>query len=326
MWRLTAISGWSAVIISLLTVFADHWWLADLFANLRVQLTICLLATAVLLMCFQKWKLAVLQLVLAGLHLPWLICDFRFETTGAMNDPPLLTVTTANVLTGNQRNKDIEEELIAGSADVIAVLELSTNLREQLAGDFAQIYPYSVLAPQDSANFGIGLYSKHPLNDPRIDEFITEGIPSASASISCDGRQIHILATHPPPPISSMGYDQRNEHLNRLSTYVRQYRHLLPDVPVVVMGDLNLTPWSPVFSSFLNNAALRRAGTQTMWSPTWYHRFPYFPFGLVIDHVLMTNDLTDVYYTTGQDVGSDHRFVSVSLSVKQVAQNSASAD
>ena len=312
-WRLAVMCIWGLGIMSLLTLFATHWWLADLCANLRVQWTIGLLVTSVLLACFQKWKLVVLQLMFVGLHISWLASGFSIATANH-NAVPWMTVTTANVYTGNRRYDDIEAELRKTNADLIAVVELSTGLRDHLAGDFSKTWPWSLKHPGDHGNFGIGLYSKHPFENPQVEFFNDDAIPSVSATIVCNGQRVHILATHTLPPMGPRRFAHRNKHLKMVADEVRQRRQREPDVPLVVLGDLNLTPWSPVFSDFLKQSQLHRAGDGHGWTPTWY-RFPSFPFGLVLDHVLTTNDVTCVAHTVGSDIGSDHRFVTAKLSL-----------
>ena len=101
-------------------------------------------------------------------------------------------------------------------------------------------------------------------------------------------------------------FSHRNKHLRLLSERVREERTEEPDVPVVVIGDLNLTPWSPVFHDFRDDAQLISAPHGL--TPTWY-RYRLFPFGLVLDHIMMSKDLVSCAYHVSEDVGSDHRFV-----------------
>ena len=79
-----------------------------------------------------------------------------------------------------------------------------------------------------------------------------------------------------------------------------------PDDSVIVMGDLNLTPWSPLFRDFLIAADLHDASRGHGLTPTWY-RWPFFPFGLVLDHGLASQDIVCTKRAVQGDVGSDHR-------------------
>lgn len=308
LWQLTFVCSIGLITASVLTLIAEHWWLADLCANLRMQGVIGLLLTSVLLACFRNWKLVGLQLCLIGLHCSWLAAGW--PQNGHSTAAPVLTVVTANVYGRNRRHNDIEKEILANAPDVVAIVELSYTLQESLSTDFHTTYSYSVKQPQDHGNFGIGLYSKFPLESPRIVYFNDDAIPSAMATVAVNGRRIHVLAIHTLPPVGGAAFRHRNQQLELVGNYVKEHRKNDPDVPVVVMGDLNLTPWSPLFRNFQQESTLQAA--RVAWTPTWY-RFSIFPFGLVLDHVFSTDDLRCIGYDVGRDVGSDHRFVTVKL-------------
>ena len=83
------------------------------------------------------------------------------------------------------------------------------------------------------------------------------------------------------------------------------------------MGDLNLTPWSPLFGQFTSSAKLQRAKQGLGIQPTWYARGSLFPFGLVLDHVLIDSSLTCVDVHIGPLTGSDHRSVLAVISKRE---------
>jgi endonuclease/exonuclease/phosphatase (EEP) superfamily protein YafD len=310
--RLSTVSAWGLAVISVVTLLARDWWLADLFANLRVQDTIGLLLTATTQTCFRRWRLLALSLLCIMLHLPWFASGIPSGSTGDPAGTPLLSVTTANVFTANQRYSDIESELTQSNSDVVAIVELSSDLAAHLSQNFVRQYPYSIKQPLDLGNFGIGLYSKRPFETAKIMYFNSDDIPSIAATVVCQEQRIHILATHTLPPMGRFGFAHRNTHLRMVTSYVQERRRAHPDVPLLVVGDLNITPWSPVYHDFLNASQLASAGTGAGWTPTWY-LYPAFPFGLVLDHVLMTRELACQSYTVGSDAGSDHRFVTTQL-------------
>lgn len=314
--QFTQATGWLLCVLTLLTLTARHWWFGDLLANLRIQLAIAILLTAVIQTCLYLRKSAIVQLLLIGLHLPWLASGLPTGSVdeGSIESPPekSLVVTTANVYSGNRRYGDIEAELLRCDSDIVAIVELSSGLAAHLSGDFRGHYPHALIEPQDRGNFGIGVYSKFPFETSSVLNFGSESIPSVAASVVCKGKRIHVLATHTLPPMGASAFEHRNGHIRKVVEHVERHRQLEPETPVVVVGDLNLTPWSPVYHDFLKSADLTSAGTGRGWTPTWY-RYPVFPFGLVLDHLLMTEGLTCLSYDVSDDVGSDHRFVTSTL-------------
>ncbi|MEZ6041199.1 MAG: endonuclease/exonuclease/phosphatase family protein [Planctomycetaceae bacterium] len=305
---------------TLLSTVARNFWIADLLANLRIQQVLGLLVCIAVHTGFQSWKLVVL--IGAGLlfHAPAYVADYRYCRSDAVaarsgisqTDAGTLRVTTANVLTSNRRYADIANELLASDADVVAIIEISTALRDFLSADFSRQYPHSVFYVQDSGNFGIALYSRIPWTNAALTHFNDNDLKSVVATINHSGQTWHIFATHTLPPVGRQQFAHRNQHLQMLSDEVKRLRSDDPTSHVVVMGDLNITPWSPIFQDFAGNSELRRHTSGPGIRPTWY-RFPAFAFGLVIDHVLSTDNLSSDSCSVGADVGSDHRFVTVQL-------------
>ena len=163
----------------------------------------------------------------------------------------------------------------------------------------------------DGGNFGIGLYSRHQIVESTVFTLNTE-IESIDATISAHDKEYRIFATHPVPPMGSRGYRSRNDHLKQLAMLVRETEPDISEKRIIVVGDLNLTPWSPHFAAFEQASGLRRASDGFSITPTWY-RYPLFPFGLVLDHALISSGLSCVDHVIGPDIGSDHRSVTVTL-------------
>ena len=309
-WRCNTLVIAGLVAVTFLSLFAESFWLSDLCANLRIQWILALIATAVLTCCFRRWRLLLLHVFLLAIHLPFFASIVRQKTQAATT--PAITVTTANVFSSNTNYAAIETELRSADADVIAVLELSSGLRNHLADAFQTDYPFSLVDSQDNGNFGIGLYSRHELESAKLTYFNDEAIQSVVAVTKVNGQRFQIVATHTFPPMGTWGFVHRNRHLHVLAKEVRHMHAQTPGTPIIVMGDLNLTPWSPVFAKFEKLSGLQRRCDARNITPTWY-RYPVFPFGLVLDHVLTTGELACSSYDVGTDVGSDHRFVTVGL-------------
>lgn len=74
--------------------------------------------------------------------------------------------------------------------------------------------------------------------------------------------------------------------------------------PVLLLGDLNVSPWSPYFRRLLRESGLRDSSQGRGVRPTW----PTFnPLMLIpIDHCLYSPGIAIVNRQTGPHVGSDH--------------------
>ena len=83
------------------------------------------------------------------------------------------------------------------------------------------------------------------------------------------------------------------------------------DLPVILLGDLNLTPDSPDFARLLDESTLRDVMGGRRWRPTWQAGF--WPLALRIDHVLVSPEVCVEAVEVGPSIGSDHRPVIAQL-------------
>ncbi|MGI9474389.1 MAG: endonuclease/exonuclease/phosphatase family protein [Rubripirellula sp.] len=295
---------------TLATLLAEFHWFADLLANLRVQLVFGILGLIVLSLACRYWRAVAIAIVLLAIHLPWFAAAFPRAETATPGDD-VITITVVNVLTRNRNYDGVIEELSREDPDVFAVLELSPPLASALNSELGVQYPHRVLRPLATSNFGIGLYSKHPLRDEVV--FASQpGVDSIAATLDIGSQAYRVIATHPLPPMNHALFECRNAQLQHVADRIASFQANAEDVPVVLVGDLNLTPWSPWFSKFQNQADLARGIDRFTLQPTWY-RFNAFPFGLVLDHCLADKTLICQKYEIGDDIGSDHRSITVQL-------------
>ena len=306
------------------TLFARHFWIADIIANLRVQLILGLLAVVTISLILRRWRIAILVAAVMMWQATWLMSAFQSspnlrlsaehadaaataEVTRAVQSPPL-RVFLANVLTRNEHHDQIIAQIHQSDADVFAILELSSELNSTLNREFGETYKHVISETQDDGNFGIGLWSRYLLTDAGIFHLNSKWLPSIEANVEFNSQRFRMFATHPLPPMGSRNFSHRNDHLALLAKRIQQQHHHQPDHPIVLLGDLNLTPWSPFFSDLLESTDLRNAAAGYGLQPTWY-RWNVFPFGLVLDHALHSHDLSCVNRQVLPANGSDHRAV-----------------
>ena len=301
---------------SILTLSARHWWVADLIANLRVQLMIGMLGTILLLLIMRRWRILVAVVVFTM----WQATALRSAYITGHIEPnqsnQRLRVFLANVLTRNQHHDQIIAQIRAADPDVIAILELSSTLEASLQREFSATHAYYVSESQDDGNFGIGLWSRYPLSHERVFHLNAPILPSIEADIQFPSCPIQFTVTHPLPPIGARNFGHRNQHLALLAQRVRKQQQAEPICLQILLGDLNLTPWSPLFEDFLASTGLQNAAAGRGLQPTWY-RWPAFPFGLLLDHGLHSRNLRCDQRAILAENGSDHRAVVFDFSVNE---------
>ncbi len=281
--------------------------LFDLACHFRVQYTI--IASILLLMA-----VASKQWLVAGIAGVCLLTNgfvispyYKPQNANEMNvsrlSPPI-SLLHLNVLKVNSGKASVLRLIQEKKPDLVSLLEVDKNWIDRL-NPVLNDYPYQLAQPQDD-NFGIALYSKIPLKNMSViyfgKDFHQRYFPSIYAE-SKDER-LSILVTHPLPPIS--GFEVRNTQLREIAKARTEWYD-----NALVVGDLNITPWSVFFQRFLSESDLRDSQKGFGIQPSWPTAYPL--LGIPIDHVLVSPKIQVTKRETGPFVGSDHLPVYVEL-------------
>jgi endonuclease/exonuclease/phosphatase (EEP) superfamily protein YafD len=266
-----------------------------------VQYALGLSSLALILLALRSWRWPMLFGAFALLNLtlvaPALQGDEATASTADSGLPPLRALL-ANV---NAENRDVERlrRLIAASdPDIILLLETTPWLLDRLR-DLDERYPHRVAEPRDDL-FGITLFCRYPFSRTEILPLGgDDGPPAIIATIHPGGRPFTLIGAHPWPPVSAALAEGRNAQLRVLAS---QIRHSPP--PVLVLGDLNISPWSPWFAGLLADSDLRDSrrgrGNQASWPAGWW------PLWIPIDHALFSAGIRILHREIGPAIGSDH--------------------
>ena len=192
---------------------------------------------------------------------------------------------------------------------MVVLLEASSNFEPEL-DELKELYPYQIKHLEDSP-FGIALASKHPIDFGAVSFEPSRLFPHIEATIKLPGREtpLALVALHAPPPISG----EMAEGRNRKFDYIARKAIAQAQATPIVVGDFNLTPWSPYFQKFVTDSGLRDARTPRRFDHTWPVTFDNANIGLAIDHSFAHPSLPLVRRTIGPDLGSDHLPVTVTF-------------
>jgi endonuclease/exonuclease/phosphatase (EEP) superfamily protein YafD len=176
-------------------------------------------------------------------------------------------------------------------------MEVNDAWMRKLAA-WSQQYPHQLVDARED-NFGIAAFSRVPWTNAVVAQLGSAGLPSIVADLSMSGQSIHFIGTHPLPPGTASYSAQRNEQLKELAGHVAGVTNA-----VVLVGDLNTTPWSPHFTGFLKGCGLRDASKGSGVSGSWP---AFLPIGKIpIDHCLVSPEIGVASRRPGPSVGSDH--------------------
>jgi endonuclease/exonuclease/phosphatase (EEP) superfamily protein YafD len=293
--------------ITLIALLSDRGWpqLLELLSHFRLQyFLLSLVLLLPLLLTRRRAAILIALFCVALLSTPILPWYNPFSRGASMGE---LRVLTANINTQNRSYDKVLTMVREENPDVAVFLEVDDiwvaqlqSLKDILPYEFEQANPY---------NLGIAVYSRLPLEDAAIDFFGTSQNPSILTNLTVEGKAISLVATHPLPPVRQSFFHSRNLQLDRIGQYVQQL-----ESPVVLLGDLNITMWSPYYRRFARNTGLQNARRGFGVLPTWpmpgtygvlpdlLHRLLQIP----IDHCLVSSDVKVAAIHTGRDVDSDH--------------------
>ena len=287
----------SLVLVLLTTAgfLGGIWWGFDLAAHFRVQYA-ALLVPAVAVLAGLGWRRTTLPAVVALVVNLALIVPLYVERPAQPDGSSTLQILSFNVTASNPERASVIAYLAASGADIIFLHESSTDWEDALS---RSDLPYRMVSAREPGSlFGtLALVGEDVVaNVIPLGDF---GQLSIEVIIELGGSEIKVLGTHPLSPVSPSRAAARDEQLRIVGEWAARQ-----DVPVVVTGDFNASTWSRGFSLVTREAGLvnsqRGFGVQASW-PTGYTLF-----GIPIDHLVHSPELTTVDRYLGESLGSDH--------------------
>ena len=163
-------------------------------------------------------------------------------------------------------------------------------------------YPYQIQEPRFG---GVALLSKWPLTNSQVQYFGDLHRPRISADIQIEGQKIHFVFVHTIIPVVHDAI--RDKELATVGDEVGALK-----IPVIVFGDLNITPWCFNFNKLLQDGKLHDSERGFGFQPTWCAWIPpMFP----IDHILVSDGISVTKHQVLTYMGSDHLPVLVDVLV-----------
>jgi endonuclease/exonuclease/phosphatase (EEP) superfamily protein YafD len=305
---LVTAAGSLASFATVSAFWGRYHWLLDLCAHFRAQYAWGLIVCALLLLCMPKRKVAIGFLVVAAINLLVILPLYlRPSHSNSSLDQDPIRIMLINVNTQRGDPQKIRDAIETTNPDILVLLEINTRWLQQLTW-LQQHYDYSRTQPRVD-NFGIGLYTRLPMKNAKVVSIGDVDIPSIIADLEVSGTNLHVIATHPVPPVGAEYSMWRNAQLQALPQYIPNHQ------PVLLVGDLNTTPWSYHFKTLLRESGLRNSAKGFGIQPTWPTHNPL--LRIPIDHCLHSNNIFIQNRTIGPNVSSDHYPLVVDLMITE---------
>ncbi len=290
---------------TLLGFLGRAWWGFELFSHFRVQYVAALAVCMVLFLGLGVYAGALISAAFALLNLAFILPIYRHKPAAVQADHPHRAIL-ANVYQGNRQYKRVIDLVHSNQPDFVALIEVNRNWMEQL-WPILDEYPHRADCLRED-NYGLAVISRLPFILAEKRWFGESGVPSITAMLNLDGKIFTIVATHPPPPKGGRNAKLRNRQLEEIATFIKNQGGA-----VMLMGDLNMTSWSPYFQRLIKTAGLRDSrqglGIQATW-PTDKKIFL-----VPLDHILVSSGIQIHQRKVGAYTGSDHYPVILDFSI-----------
>ncbi len=281
-----------------------RWWPCELFSHFRLQYTGLLLLAAAGFAAGGAWAVAGVAAV----------CGTALAASVATRaprpaDPPrqMLRVAVLNVFYRNHAYLRGAAFIRQAQPDLALLVEATQGWVDALRAALPD-YPHVVNAVRADGH-GMALLSRLPLEEVQVLALGEAGFPSIQAAVRVNGFRLSVLGTHPYSPMGPRHFALRNDQLLAVARHAAGH-----DAPLLLIGDLNLSPWSPLFSALIRTAGLRDSREGFGIQPTW-PAFLWPPLRIPIDHCLVSPGVVVHRRHIGPAIGSDHLPVVVDCSV-----------
>jgi endonuclease/exonuclease/phosphatase (EEP) superfamily protein YafD len=243
--------------------------------------------------------------------LPWYLS--KQQIVAERSD--LLRVMSFNICGNNTDTLAIVRSIRAVNPDVVMLVEVSPTMMEQITASFESEFPARFRSPGG----GLGILSKLPLKSAQGENFAGSDATNLVATIEYHQREIKIIGTHPMVPKGLDLFNYRNQHLQAIGNYVKGTQE-----SIVLLGDFNLTPWSPYYRQLVQTTGLHNTRMGFGILPTWTRsstcaELPNWLIPILnipIDHIFVSKDLQVVRTYTGEHGNSDHAPIITELSIE----------
>ena len=240
-------------------------------------------------------------------------------TPAADPDSPRLRVAHVNAQSGPLSIDALSAFLRAEHPDVMVVLDPDAGWVDRV-GDATLPLDVVYPLPGDRGRARVLVLASVPVRDVGLPGPGAlpgdDGLPGSSVAMTLDtlGTPVRLLALHTTSPTTPGRLRQRDRQLRAATHWITAQ-----DLPVVVVGDFNATPWSHRFRRMLAGTDLVDSGRGRGYRPTWPSILGF--AGIPIDHALHDRSLAIARRELGPDMGSQHRSLVVDVALARDGGN-----
>lgn len=282
-------------------------WPFAILTQPRLQYALVLVLLALAGLVRRRHLTAAIAAVLVAVNVAVVLPQWDTPDRPAPSGGERLRVLVMNLLAGNDEYERIAAAIARHRPDVLGLVELDSRLARGLAPALEGFADRAVRPLE--GRFGIGVYTRRPGRDVRVETLARDGSPVALATVELAGRPLTVVVVHLNGLWSPAGAGAHRRELRALEDAARRGRFA---DRLAICGDFNDVPWSSSLKRLTERLGLvssrRGHGWQGSW-PAWSKLL-----GLPVDDCLVSRSgLVVVDRRTGPAIGSDHEPLLVEL-------------
>jgi endonuclease/exonuclease/phosphatase (EEP) superfamily protein YafD len=300
--------GSLAVVATTAGFFGSTWWLFDLVADYRFPLMVILVTVAIAYGLGYGRAAAIIFLIAAVVNAVLIVPLWISQQPKARTEDSLRVVTFD--VEGNTDNRD---EILSWIGSVGARIVFLQGTDAGWAPDISAAgLPYRVLGVPSGVSSETTVLAHTDVEATLAPS--DDVAPYIEVVTTLGGATLTLIGVDTEIPRSSGEADTRLELFSTVADRVAAV-----EARVAVVGNLSTTRWSHAFRVLASDPPLRASEDGSGYWATW-NVFPSFGlpavqriFGLPVDHVLLSEDLTTTGRMVGPDLGPNHRGVVVDI-------------
>jgi endonuclease/exonuclease/phosphatase (EEP) superfamily protein YafD len=277
------------VVISMMIVsfWAREFWWADVFSHFYPQYLFASLLTLVFAL-FTRTKMLAgiggLSLLVAYtiiMHSLWIFPRSLPVDNKDLSVSEAIRIAQVNYFYANHDFEGLENLINDHNPDIINFQEAAPSHSKHIDETHRELYPYQIHHPR-AGSYGTIIMSKLPMTKRSV-HIVNGGVFNNEifdvTLQTALGRDMRLLSLHTAQPLGGPDWtQQRNVELYAAAELLRRHKGekaLLNngigdhEVPVIIVGDLNITPYSPFFRDII------RSTQQQFWGRGRYSFCPH---------------------------------------------------
>lgn len=303
--------------------FAGHfWWRLSFLDYPRPQYCLILLIAGLVQLIHrheQVWSLVFVLPLLVNLWCLWPLV----VPASAIATPSLGQTVNLLHMTLDRDNLDLQPAIAYANrqpADLLSVLEVTPESIRSLETGLTR-YQLVAAEPRTNSHGSAWFVAKQPQLSiqPLASQVIhlpaSSDRPILQITTTVAGRSLTVICFHSIRPQSAGSVAYQEVEFRALTDWqhpLQNQRRL-----GIAIGDFNSTPWATAFRRMMQASDWHNSQAGFGLQPTWPSVLPTF-LRIAIDHCLHSPELRTIQRGVGDNVGSDHLPLWVTLEVSRV--------